>query len=92
MISEIFDARIGTLTRGASADLVVLEYVPPTPFTGRNLPWHVTFGMRSSMVKSVMVHGKWILWNGQLVGVDEGEVMRKSTLVARQLWKRMEKV
>jgi hypothetical protein len=43
-------------------------------------------------VKSVMVNGKWILWNRQLVGVDEEEAMRKSSAVARQLWKRIGRV
>jgi cytosine/adenosine deaminase-related metal-dependent hydrolase len=87
----MFHERFGALEPGSVADLAVMDYSPPTPLTEDTIPGHVLFGMRSSMVKSVMVNGKWIMWNKQLMGVDEEEVMGASKDIAKKLWKRIKK-
>ena len=92
IISEIFSQRFSTLAKGSVADLVVLDYKPPTPMTKDNLQWHVLFGMRSSMVESVMIGGKWVVKEREVVGVDVPKIFEKSTKVAKKLWKRMEKL
>jgi cytosine/adenosine deaminase-related metal-dependent hydrolase len=90
LASEIFDAEFGTLAPGSVADLVVLDYTPPTPMTSGNMSWHFHFGMRSSMVDSVMVDGRWIVRDHQVVGVDVPEVYEKAAISAKKLWRRME--
>ena len=89
MVSEIFNERFGVLEPDSIADLAVLDYSPPTPLTGDTLLGHFLFGMRSSMVKSVMVNGKWIVWDRQLLGIDEEEVMGTSRNIAQKLWERV---
>ena len=89
LASEFFGKPFGTLQKGSPADLVVLDYRPPTPLTSRNLLGHFLFGMSSSTVNHVLVSGNWIVWNKQLVGVDEEAVMEKAARVAKKLWGRM---
>lgn len=89
MISEIFSQQFGTLAKGSVADLIVLDYKPPTPMTKDNLQWHVLFGMRSSMVESVMVGGRWVVKEREVVGVDVPKVFEKAAKVAKGLWERM---
>jgi putative selenium metabolism protein SsnA len=89
LASEFFGRTFGTLQKGSPADLVVLGYQPPTPLTTRNLLGHFLFGMHSSMVEHVMVHGNRIVWNKQLVGIDEHVVMQKATIAAKKLWSRI---
>jgi len=89
LASEFFGRPFGTLQKGSPADLVVLGYCPPTPLTSRNLLGHFTFGMNSSMVDHVIVNGKRIVWNKQLIGIDENDVMQKAAKVAKKLWGRM---
>jgi cytosine/adenosine deaminase-related metal-dependent hydrolase len=87
--AEFFGRTFGNLKKGSPADLVVLDYVPPTPLTSRNLHAHFLFGMNSTMVQHVIVDGNWIVWNKQLVGIDEEAVMQKAASVAKKLWGRM---
>jgi hypothetical protein len=47
--------------------------------------------MNSAMVQHVMVDGNWIVWNRQLIGIDEEAVMSKAQKVAAKLWKKMNK-
>jgi putative selenium metabolism protein SsnA len=91
LISEIFGKQFGTFDKGATADLVVMNYREPTPMTNDNLLGHYLFGMQSSMVESVMVGGKWEMKNRKIQGIDEREVFAKFRQLARKLWKRMGK-
>ncbi|TAK59825.1 MAG: putative aminohydrolase SsnA [Bacteroidetes bacterium] len=89
LVSEIFKQDFGGLEKGSLADLLVLDYQSPTPMTKENLGGHFLFGMRSSMVESVMVNGKWIVWNRELPGVDVQSVIEKSAKIAKRLWEKM---
>ncbi|MBM4169561.1 MAG: putative aminohydrolase SsnA [Ignavibacteria bacterium] len=89
LVSEFFGRPFGALKKGSPADLVVLDYSPPTPLTSKNIFGHFIFGMNSTMVSHVMVDGKWIVWNKQLVGIDEEAVLQKARKVATKLWKRL---
>lgn len=89
LISQFFGRPFGTLTKNSPADITVLEYASPTPMNHQNIHGHFLFGMNSTMVQHVMVHGNWIVWNRQLVGIDEDALMEKARKVATKLWKRM---
>ena len=91
LASEMFNQEFGGLAPGSAADLAVLDYKPPTPLTAGNLSWHLQLGMRSSMVESVMVSGKWIVKDREIVGVDVPSVYEKAAKVAKKLWHRMER-
>jgi len=89
LVSETFGKRFGLLRRDAPADLVILDYLPPTPITPENFPSHFLFGLRSSMVESVMVNGRWVLRNRQFPDLDEQDMLRGTQEAARKLWSAM---
>jgi putative selenium metabolism protein SsnA len=89
LISQFFGRSFGTLAKNSPADLVVLDYKLPTPMTSQNIYGHFLFGINSTMVQHVMIDGNWIVWNRQLMGIDEDAVMEKARKVAAKLWKRM---
>lgn len=89
LASEFFGRPFGTLSKGSPADLVVLDYAPPTPLTPRNLYGHFLFGMNATMIRHVIANGEWVVWNKQLPGIDEEAVMQKAAVVAKKLWSRM---
>lgn len=91
LVSSFFGKEFGTLNAGSGADLIVLDYTPPTPLSESNLPGHFLFGMNSRMVVHTMVNGEWRMWNRELVGIDEEKVMREATKAAKKLWLRMTK-
>ena len=92
LISEHFEDRVGVIEEGAVADLVVLDYDPPTRFDAGNLAWHWMFGMSSQQVESVMVAGEWAMQGRRLCRVDEEEVRAMARTEAKRLWTRMETI
>ncbi|MEW6510101.1 MAG: putative aminohydrolase SsnA [Bacteroidota bacterium] len=89
LISEIFGRQFGNFRKNAPADLIVVDYVPPTPMTQQNLSSHLFFGLRSSMVESVMVNGRWLVRNRAFVHLNEQELLRGAADAARRLWSAM---
>ena len=81
--------RVGELSVGAAADLVLLDYLPPTPLTSGNFPWHLIFGMDGHHVNSTMVAGRWLMRNRQLLTVDEARIHARARELSQALWKRM---
>jgi cytosine/adenosine deaminase-related metal-dependent hydrolase len=87
--SELFGRPFGLMRRDSPADLIVVRYVPPTPLTDENLAAHLLFGLRPSMVESVMVNGRWILYRGGFPHLHEEELLRDAQAAARKLWSAM---
>jgi len=81
----------GTLDAGAPADLVVLDYRPPTPLTAENVAGHLLFGLDRSHVRSTMVAGRFILRDRRIAMVDEASVVARARLTAEPLWSRMQR-
>ena len=80
---------LGTLSPGAPADLVVLDYVPPAPFDGTNLAGHWIFGLSSRCVRDVMVAGEWVVRNRRLARVDQDALAADASRSAARLWGRL---
>lgn len=90
MATETFGLPLGRMEKGAAADLVLLNYIPPTPLTSDNFLGHIYFGLANAPVDSVMVAGRWLLEQGRLTELDESELNVKSREAARRLWSRMD--
>lgn len=82
-------ARVGELSAGAAADLVLLDYYPPTPLHSGNLPWHLLFGIDAQHVNSTMVGGRWLMRDRQVLEMDEQRIHARARELASALWKRM---
>lgn len=80
---------VGTLQVGAAADIVLLDYVPPTPMNSGNFPWHLIFGIDGHHVNSTMVAGRWLMRNRQLLTVDEARIHARARELAQAVWQRM---
>ncbi len=89
LASILFGFPIGELLPGSAADLMVLDYAPPTPLDKRNAAAHLLGGLSSANIRSVMVGGRWTMKDRRVVGVDTGEVCRRASDVAARLWRRM---
>ncbi len=54
LASELFGMPFGTLSPGSAADLVVCDYVAPTPLTAGALAGHLLSGLQPAMIRHVM--------------------------------------
>ena len=85
---RFFGQPLGRLAVGLAADLMVLDYDPPTPLTGGNFLGHLLFGMGVAPVHSTMVAGRFVMREGRVLGVNEEEVFARTRELAQKLWKR----
>src|SRR5437763_3086778 len=81
--------QLGALSIGAAADLVLLDYLPPTPLNSGNFPWHLIFGIDAPHINSTMVAGRWLMRNRQLLTVDEARIHARSRELSQALWQRI---
>ena len=70
------------------ADLLLVDYFPPTPIDSFNLFGHLLFGVSNAPVDSLMVNGRWVLRGGHCVNLDERAIAEKAAARAKALWER----
>jgi len=90
IVRKIWGMEVGRIETGARADLVLIDYFPPTPLEPDNLFGHLLFGIANAPVHSLMVNGRYILRDGRCVTVDEQATAEKAARQARSLWRRFE--
>lgn len=88
IFKKFFNYPVGVLKKGAAADIVIMDYYPPTPLTPDNFFYHFNFGMRDGQVNTVMINGKVVMKNHEFVLLDEKEIMAKSREVAKKYWEK----
>jgi putative selenium metabolism protein SsnA len=86
IVKKVFGMDIGRIEPGAKADLILVDYFPPTPIHDGNLFSHLLFGIANAPVDSLMVNGRWVMQDKHLVNVDERTVAEKAAAQARALW------
>jgi cytosine/adenosine deaminase-related metal-dependent hydrolase len=86
--SRFFKRQVGVLKKGAYADIIVLDYEPPTPLTSDTFLGHFLFGLCGSKVDTTIVNGKVLMKGGRLIGLDEKKITARSRKLARSFWKR----
>lgn len=87
-----FPKPIGELSPGAYADIILLDYHPPTPLTAGNLPWHIIFGVDGSHVTHTICGGRLLMKDRQLLTLDEEAIAARAREVAKKVWKRFEEL
>lgn len=79
----------GQLAKGAPADVILVDYDPPTPLTAGNLPWHMVFGIDGTGVDTTIVGGTILMHHRQFKTLDEAAIMAKARELAAKLWRRI---
>ena len=64
------DSKVGTLTPGKEADIIMLATDRINTFPLNNVPGTIVTLMDTSNVENVFVAGKVVKWQGKLVGMD----------------------
>jgi cytosine/adenosine deaminase-related metal-dependent hydrolase len=88
IVKKLWGMEIGRIEKGAQADLILVDYYPPTPLHSGNLFGHILFGIANAPVDSLIVNGRYVLRDKQCVTVDERRVAEKAAARARALWER----
>lgn len=86
--TECFGRPLGKLVAGACADIILVNYDPPTPMSAENRNGHIHFGLTGGAVETVLIGGQIVMESRQFLNLDEQEVMAKSRDAAAEMWKR----
>jgi putative selenium metabolism protein SsnA len=81
--------KIGKLAKGAPADVILVDYDPPTPLTPGNIPWHIVFGVDGTAVDTAIVSGRVLMRHRELLTLDEAAIMSRARELASKLWQRI---
>ena len=87
---RMFNLPLGELREGGPADVVVMDYDPPTPLESSNCWGHLLFGASQAAVDTTIVGGKMLMENKRLtLDIDEGRVNARSRELAEKMWERL---
>ncbi|MCI8872831.1 MAG: putative aminohydrolase SsnA [Lachnospiraceae bacterium] len=82
-----FSAPLGVLKPGAAADVIVVDYDPPTRLDESNCSGHILFGMTGRDVITTIGNGKVLMKDREIKVADTKEVMAKCRESSAKLWK-----
>ena len=88
IVSRIFNQNIGTITPGAVADLIIMDYHPNTPDTGLAGLGHVVYGLSNGTIDTVITQGEVIFRHGEFTLIDEAAIQFQAQQTAARLWKK----
>lgn len=80
----------GLLMPGSAADVILVDYQPPTPLTMGNLPWHILFGFESSMVTTTIAAGRVLMRDRELLTLDAAAIAARAREIVPDVWARYE--
>ena len=87
--NRYFEKKLGVLEKGAAADIIITDYIPPTPMNAGNLNGHMLFGMNGRSVVTTVGNGKVLMKNRELQGIDEERCLAKIREGAARLEKKI---
>ncbi len=86
---RVWGLPLGRIREGAPADVILIDYDPPTPLDAGSALGHLVFGVSQSTVDTTIVAGRVLMENKVLkLGIDEERVAARSRELAAELWKR----
>ncbi len=89
LASKLLGVKIGKIEPGYKADLVLLDYTPPTPISKENAMGHFFFGVLDSpKVTDVLVDGEFLMKDGK-IHLDVEGIYEEARRVAEKVWERL---
>jgi len=85
---KLWGMDVGRVETGARADLILVDYYPPTPIHSDNLFGHVLFGIANAPIDLLVVNGRTVVRDHRCVTVDERAVAERAAKRAKTLWER----
>lgn len=84
-----FPVKLGKLAPGYAADVIVMDYLPPTPISRDNINSHLLFGASGRGVVTTIASGKLLMKDGVLTSLDKEEIFAKARECAERVWKKI---
>lgn len=90
IMARVCGQKVGKISPGYLADLILVDYYPPTPLRADNFWGHFLFGICEAPVDTTIINGKIVMANKQLLTVDEAKIAHQAQICAKQVWERFD--
>ncbi|HDS09220.1 MAG TPA: putative aminohydrolase SsnA, partial [Firmicutes bacterium] len=88
--NKVTGNKTGQLRKGFAGDVIIKDYLPPTPISEENLIGHFLFGITNSRTDTTICNGKILMEGYKLrLNIAFDEVYRRSNELAKKLWNRI---
>ncbi len=91
ILKRYFGGRFGYIESGSTADIILLDYLSPTPLAAENFAGHLAFGLGSASVRTVVINGSVVMENREFP-FDIEYVYREAAKHAKSVWERMNSI
>lgn len=88
IFEKVSGQKIGRIEPDYLADLILVDYFPPTSLTGDNFWGHFLYGIADAEVDTTIINGRVAMRNKEIPDIDEQEVANKAKIVAKRVWER----
>ncbi|MHA2330944.1 MAG: putative aminohydrolase SsnA [Candidatus Hodarchaeales archaeon] len=89
IVKKIFGVEVGALEVGKKADVLITDYIAPTPLTESNVLGHVLFGIVNSHITTTIINGKVCMENKVITIINEQNIALKCQELAVEAWNRL---
>jgi putative selenium metabolism protein SsnA len=86
---KYFPVKLGEISKGAVADVILVDYDPITPLNADNFLGHFIFGLYDAKVDTTICNGKILMKNKKLCKLDSAALASKTAELAKKMWKRL---
>ena len=86
---KYFPVKLGEISQGAAADIILVDYDPITPLNVNNFLSHFIFGLYDAEVDTTICNGKILMQNKKLCKLDSAALAAKTAELAKKMWKRL---
>jgi putative selenium metabolism protein SsnA len=87
--NRYWGGKLGELKEGNFADIVLIDYRPPTPLDEKTFLGHLCFGISQSSVDTTIASGRVLMEKKRLkLDIDEAGAAAKSLELSKKLWDR----
>ncbi len=86
MANRYFNAELGVLKEGAAADVIIMDYNPPTEMNENNVNGHILFGMMGHDCVTTICNGQILMKDREIKIVDEEKIYADVREQAAKLW------
>lgn len=84
-----FPVKIGRIEEEYVADIIIMDYMPPTSISEKNINGHLLFGASGRNVVTTIVNGKVLMKDRKLTELDRDHIFAKARECSKEVWKRL---
>lgn len=90
IVERVAGWKVGEISKGSLADIILVDYHPPTPFNENTFLGHLIFGLVYAEVDTTICNGEILMENKRIVDIDEESISKDASEIASNIWEEVQ--